>query len=367
MTSFVVDATSFTTKPMTGIPNYALKVSEAILRAGEVGARFFTLGDPALFTLPEDRLHRLSWVERQARCLIAYRFFPPGRRAWFWCPFYSWPLGIERRARVVLTVHDMLYRTALGDRREARFTPREKRFRAKFEDAIRRADRIVAVSGTTADQVAGLFGIDRESIPVAYPGLDRSVFSPVGANRCRQAAEHYGIRDRFVLALSSVSPRRNLETLVRAFASVAPLFPDVDLVIAGSLSYAPEYARKLQNLAAETAPGRVVFPDYIRSEDLPVLYSGAELFVSASFFEGFDMPVAEAMACGTPAAVSDIPVHREVCGESAAYFEPSDAESLSEILEARLGREKTSPLFDPGRFSWEAGARVYIDLIRDRH
>jgi len=366
MVSLVIDATSFSTRAMTGIPNYAMKVSEAILRAGEVETRFFTLGDPGCFPLPASRLQNLSWIERQARFLIGLRLFDPGTPTWFWCPFYSWPIGIERRTTVLLTVHDLLYRSLLGDRHEARFTPKERRFKAKFEDAIRKAHRIVAVSGTTADQVSELFGIDRESIPVAYPGLDRSVFAPVEAVKAREVARRCGIRDRFILALASVSPRRNIETPIKAFAAIAPKFPDVDLVIAGSLSYAPEYARKLQLMAAEEAPNRILFLDYIRSEDIPALYSKAEIFLSASLLEGFDMPVAEAMACGTPAVVSDIPVHREVCGKAAPVFDSRDSLSLAGILEHLLGRDKTAPLFDPGRFSWDESAKIYTNLVQDR-
>lgn len=364
MTSLVVDATSFTTRTKTGIPNYALKVSEQLLRIPGLKPRFFTFGEKALFPLPAENLHLLSPLERQIRWLIGRRLFSPGRIDWFWCPFYSWPLGIEKCARVVLTVHDLLYRSSIGDRHADRFTRREKRFRVKFEQAIRKADRVVAVSEATADQVTEAFGIERTAIPVAYPGVDTGFFRPVPAGETRQAAKRYGIPGRFILALSSVSPRRNLETVIRAFAPVARIFPDVDLVIAGSRSYAPEYTETLEGLAAEMSPGRIHFLDYIAFEDLPALYSGAELFVSASFLEGFDMPVVEAMACGTPAAVSDIPVHIEVCGKAADSFKPHDPETLAEIFEARLGRSKLPPVFDPARFSWERSAKGYADLVR---
>ncbi|MFA0889554.1 MAG: glycosyltransferase family 4 protein [Synergistales bacterium] len=364
MASLVIDATSFTTPNRTGIANYAFHVSRELLRTREVEPRFFTFGNPADFPLPQDRLGRISPLESQVRWLIGRRLFPTGRRDWFWCPFYSWPLGLEKRARVILTVHDLLYRSSLGDRYQARFSSRERRFRRKFETAIRKANRIVAVSGTTADQVAETFGIPRGSIPVAYPGIDVSFFRPIATQAERQTCRRYGILNRFILALSSVSPRRNLETPVRTFASIAQDFPDVDFIIAGSRSYAPEYTERLETLAGEKAPGRIRFLDYIAREDLPALYSGAEMFVSASFLEGFDMPVVEAMACGTPTAVSDIPVHREVCGNVAAYFKPDDAEGLAEILRTRLSRQKISPIFDPGRFSWESSARIYADLIR---
>jgi glycosyltransferase involved in cell wall biosynthesis len=362
LAALVVDATSFTTRTQTGIPNYAMKVSEQLLRIPGLKPRFFTFGEKALFPLPAESLHLLSPLERQVRWLIGRRLFSPGRGDWFWCPFYSWPLGLEKCARVLLTVHDLLYRSSIGDRHADRFTPREKRFRVKFEQAIRKADHIVAVSEATADQVAEAFGIDKAAIPVAYPGVDTGFFRPIPAEETRQTANRYGIPGRFILALSSVSPRRNLETVIRAFAPVARVFPDVDLVIAGSRSYAPEYTETLEGLAAEISPGRIRFLDYIAFDDLPALYSGAELFVSASFLEGFDMPVVEAMACGTPVAVSGIPVHLEVCGENADSFEPRDAKTLAEIIEARLNRGKLHPVFDPARFSWERSARVYADL-----
>lgn len=363
MPKLVIDATQFTTRQKTGIPNYALRVSEQLLQVPELETRFFTFGEPGLFPFPAERLHPLNPLEKQVRWLIGRRLFRPGKSDWFWCPFYSWPLGIEKRARVILTVHDLLYRSSLGDHHAGTFTPREKRFRARFEQAIRKADRIVAVSEATADQAAEAFGIDRKRIPVAYPGVDTEFFRPVAPEPAREIAARQGVRWRYILALASVSPRRNLETVLRAFSAIAPTIPDVALVIAGNRSYSPEYTEKIERLAAERAPGRVRFLDYIPEEALPALYSGAELFVSASLFEGFDMPVVEAMACGTPAAVSGIPVHREVCANSAEYFEPLDIRTLAEIFEARLQKGKNRPVFDTGRFSWEKSARVYAELV----
>lgn len=363
MPHLVIDATQFTTRQKTGIPNYAFRVSEQLLHVPELETRFFTFGETGLFPFPAERLQPLNSLEKQVRWLIGQRLFRPGKNDWFWCPFYSWPLGIENRARVILTVHDLLYRSSLGDRHAQRFTPREIRFRAKFELAIRKADHIVAVSEATADQVSEAFGIDRERIPVAYPGVDTQFFRPVAPAPAREIAARQGVRGRYILALASVSPRRNLETVIRAFSAIAPTIPDVDLVIAGNRSYSPESTEQIETLAAERAPGRVLFLDYIPVEALPALYSGAELFASASLFEGFDMPVVEAMACGTPAVVSDIPVHREVCGNSAEYFEPHDVRTLAEIFEARLLKGKNLPVFDPGRFSWEKSAGVYAELL----
>ncbi len=363
MPKLVIDATHFTTRQKTGIPNYALRVSEQLLQVPELETRFFTFGEPGLFPFPPERLYPLGPLEKQVRWLIGQRLFPGGKSDWFWCPFYSWPLGLEKRARVILTVHDLLYRSTLGDHHAGTFTPREQRFRTRFEQAIRRADRIVAVSRATADQAADAFGIDRELIPVAYPGVDTEFFRPIAPELAREIAARQGVRRRYILSLASVSPRRNLETVIRAFSAIAKKIPDVDLVIAGNRSYSPEYTKIIERFAAETAPGRVLFLDYIPEEALPALYSGAELFVSASLFEGFDMPVVEALACGTPAVVSGIPVHREVCGNAAEYFEPGDAKSLSEILEARLTRQKTNPTFDPARFSWKSSARIYAGLV----
>lgn len=359
----VVDATCFTGPRRTGIGNYGYHVCRALLRQG-VDLEFLSFGEREGFPLDPERLEPLSAMERNFRGLIARRFFPRRGEGWFWCPFYSWPQGMERRAKVLLTVHDLLYLSEHSDRHMDRFTRAELRFKRKFTRAVERAHRFVAVSRATADHMEEVFGTPSADIAVAYPGVDRTFFTSPGPEKCLETGKKYGIDGPYSLCLSSVSPRRDIAAVIGAFAKIASSHPEARLVIAGSRSYSPEYTRHVESLAGWVGEGRVLFLDYVDSTDLPALYGGAVLFVSASRFEGFDMPVVEALSCGTPVAVSDIPVHREVSGGEASYFDAGDASALAEIMDEAFRKGQGDPLFHtPDRFTWDRSARVYRTIF----
>lgn len=364
MKPVVVDATCFTGPDRTGIGNYGYNICKTLLGKGEV-LKFFTFGEREGFPLVPELLEPLSGIERNFRGLIARRFFPERGKDWFWCPFYSWPQGMERRARVLLTVHDLLYLSEHSDRHMERFTKKEIRFRKKFTRAIGRADRFVAVSRATADHMEEIFGIPSRDVSVAYPGVDRRFFVSPGPEACRKTGNRYGIDGSYCLCLSSLSPRRDIGTVIEAFAKVVRSHPEAYLVIAGSRSYSPEYTRHVESLAGQVGEGRIRLLDYVDGADLPAIYGGADLFVSASKYEGFDMPVVEALSCGTPVALSDIPVHREVCRDEARYFTVGDSGALAGIMDDAFLRGGTGRSFmTPDRFTWEAAADVYRSIFR---
>jgi glycosyltransferase involved in cell wall biosynthesis len=197
---------------------------------------------------------------------------------------------------------------------------------AKYDHAARTCDVIVAISEFTADDVAERLRYPRERIVVAYPGVDER-FTNVPSNTVLQGS---GSGD-YVLMLAPGDPRKNHANL----AAAVERLPDL----------------------------RLVAPDHVSDDELPALYRDAAVFAYPSFFEGFGMPVLEAMASGTPVVTSSHPSLDEAAGDAAVRVDPASPESIAEGIEQAL-RERDSlvarGLEHAKRFTWQACGEAHL-------
>jgi glycosyltransferase involved in cell wall biosynthesis len=213
---------------------------------------------------------------------------------------------------------------------------------AKYRNAARTCDLVFANSEFTARDTEELLGIPRDRIRVAFPGVDED-FDPNG--------ERQDLGRPYALTVATLEPRKNLETLLAAHAL---LNGTVALAVAGGSGWGgqPDLARP-----------NVVGLGFVSHEDLPGYYRGAEVFVFPSRFEGFGMPVVEAMACGVPCVVSAHPSLDEACGDAAIRVDPESPEEIAAGVQQALDRR--SELSERGlahaaRFTWEAAGRVML-------
>ncbi len=237
--------------------------------------------------------------------------------------------------------------------------------------SCRRARRVIAVSQATARDVEHLLHIARDRIDVVYNGVDEA-FAP----RPRPEVEAYRREakwpDRFILSVGTIEPRKNYLTLLDAYAlyrrsAAAPL----PLLIGGGRGWAYEavFAR-VQALALEPF---VHFLGFVAGDVLPWLYNAASLFVYPSLYEGFGLPVAEAMSCGVPAITSTASSLPEVAGSAAVTVSPHDAEALAAAMVAvlvdtdRQDAMRQAGLAQSERFRWPvtaaATAAVYERVL----
>ncbi len=279
--------------------------------------------------------------------------------------FTNGMLPIASPVPTVVTIHDMSLRLY------PRYHPaRRVLLNAPLVDlAARRADAIVTVSETAKRDIVRLYKLDPERVHVVHEAA-APAFRPVTNQdeldrvRCR-----YRLADRIVLYVGTIEPRKNLPKLIEAFASRkrAGDLPH-HLVCVGPYGW---LSRGLEDLIHRTRVSHAIqFTGYVPFEDLPALYSLAELFVYPSMYEGFGLPVIEAMACGTPVITGRAAALAEVGSDAVEQVERLDVDALGEAM-ARLARDSTRraelsqrALARARQFSWERAAQETLDVYR---
>ena len=200
-----------------------------------------------------------------------------------------------------------------------------RRFHLRTLDSLkRRADRIVCISEATAGDVVREVGVDRERISIVYPGVDEAFFDAKPAPPAIVGGAPY------VLAVGTLNERKNLGVLIDAFAAIAKRDREVRLVIVGSPDRDAERIR--QRIQEQGIESRTVLLGFASDAELPGIVAGASVLVFPSLFEGYGMPVTEAMAAGTPGIASSDPSIDEAAGGAAMRFDPRDARALADAL-----------------------------------
>lgn len=267
-----------------------------------------------------------------------------------------------RRTRLTATIHDLTcwllpeLHTAANVRADRSFADR----------VLRRAARLIAVSESTKSDAVRILGLDPERVEVIYPGVADTFFNCGEAERAR-VREHYRLARPYVLSVGTLEPRKNLDRLLEAWSRLAPsLRGEVDLAVAGPRGWAAsEIFERLQ------AAGRSVrYLGYVPERDLPGLTAGAAVFVYPSLYEGFGFPLAQALACGVPAVVSNVSSLPEVAGDAALLVDPRSAEEIREALERlllspALARQLAAKARRRAqRFRWEVSAEQSLAFFR---
>lgn len=271
---------------------------------------------------------------------------------------------VGRSGKYVVTVHDVIPLIL-----PETFTPRHRLVvRLALARVRRKADLVVVPSHAVKRDVVRRVGLPEDRVVVTHEGCEPR-FRPVrSAAARRDVAARYGLPPRYVLAVGTLEPRKNLTTLLEAFARLrrdGEVDADLRLVLAGARGWLDEpIFATVRSLGLEDA---VRFTGFVDDADLPAVYSGAALFVFPSLHEGFGLPLLEAMACGVPVVTSNISSMPEVAGDAAVLVDPRDTDGLAAAI-ARLLRDEAlrDGLREAGiararQFSWEATARRTLD------
>lgn len=231
--------------------------------------------------------------------------------------------------------------------------------------AIRRSRQVIAVSQATANDLQHLLGIPPETIAVIPEAADPA-FAPQPVEQIARVRKQYNLPDRYLLYFGSNKPHKNLVRLVRAWAKLQP--QPVPLVIAGV--WDERYPEAKQEVMSNKIGDDVYFLGLLPEKDVPALYAGATIFVFPSEYEGFGLPVLEAMASGTPVACANSASLPEVTADAAYLFEATDVDAIVNVLGALLADEnlratlRERGLARASTFSWERTAEATCTLYR---
>jgi glycosyltransferase involved in cell wall biosynthesis len=280
-------------------------------------------------------------------------------------PAHTIPLlPIRRKVKVAATVHDVGFK---------RFPELYKPIQVWYHDLTMRriksrANVIITISEFSKREMMELYGVKESQIKVVYLGYDEKTYNERSGENSKTAQEKYNLTSPYLLYVGRLEKKKNIGNIVAAFALAKDNFPDLKLVLAGSGGNQFEEIKKI--IADLKLEDEIILPGYVAQEDLPGLVAGAEIFMFPTLYEGFGLPILEAMACGTPVITSDMLPHTEVGGSAGVYADPHSPQSLSDaIIKILENPEFKSSLQAKGllrakEFSWRQTAEGVYKSIK---
>jgi glycosyltransferase involved in cell wall biosynthesis len=363
-----IDASFIGTKKPTGLAVYTWNIVNELARLHD--DIILWTSDDFGFTIPPDRIRyvmqmwsflgekrfmiRPFWMEFVLPHLI--------RREKVDVLFTTVPGGMTRcPVPYVITVHDLIpLACPIEHSRSVQWN-----FKHRLPVFLKNAATVIADSEYTKQDIIKYLDIAASHINVVALGYDKSNFTPVDAPL---TLEKYGlVRGTYIVTVGNATLRKNHETLIAALGKVRDKISH-RLVIAGPVN--SEQESRLISIARSCGvEDRIVFLGYVPYEDLAALYSGAGVFVYISLYEGFGLPIIEAMACGTPVIASASTSIPEVAGNAGILVDPKDkavvAQALLHVLKDGVTREKliAAGLEQAARFSWKKAAQEHLALL----
>lgn len=315
-------------------------------------------------------------------------------------PAHTIPLlPISRKVKVAATVHDVGFK---------RFPELYKPIQVWYHDLTMRriksrADFIITISEFSKREMMELYGVKENQIKVVYLGYDDQTYNEAAAGKAEAIRNKYNLTSPYLLYVGRLEKKKNIGNIVAAFAlakeqldeppltlptgrqappfvkgedqAILPPFAKgragegLKLVLAGAGGHQFEEIKKI--IADLKLEQEIILPGYVAQDDLPGLIAGAEIFMFPTLYEGFGLPILEAMACGTPVIASDMLPHTEVGGEAGVYADPHSPQSLSDAIikilsDAELKQLlKEKGLLRAKEFSWRQTAEGVYEIIKN--
>jgi len=371
-----IDITPLLSKK-TGVGVYTEKLLEKLLHVAI--NHQFKLGAFA-WGFSDSIIHELYEKYRSQNVSIRIYRGPASLLRWFWyrlnlpkveamygfTDVYHSPNFIAPAAKkvpIIITVHDLAF-----VKFPAQF-PVPHNYRTYISASVKRSSKIIAVSVNTKRDLIDLFDLPEEKIEVIYQGLDAERFKPLPTSAVKNFLGHRGLPKKYFIFVGTLEPRKNLVTLLKAFCDIKKQNKESHkLLVVGEKGW--HYRDIFQMVASLDISREVIFLGYVPEEELPYLYNGADLLLYPSLYEGFGLPILEAMACGTPVITSNISSLPEVAGKAAILIDPIDEKGLKSAIESLISdknaylRCQELGFAQVKKFSWEQCAIKTLDVYQ---
>jgi glycosyltransferase involved in cell wall biosynthesis len=280
-------------------------------------------------------------------------------------PHFNVPIWYSKP--FVVTIHDLTH-TRFPGRKKSHFFHRLA-YNAVLASAIKKSEKIIAVSESTKKEILEYFGVTADKIHVVYEGINRNYHVIDKDKAIAEVNNRFKITKPYILYVGVWRRYKNLPNLVRAFDLLKAEGVDADLVLVGEPDpFYPEIKEKILDSKHATD---IKMLGRVSDEDLNYLYNACSLFVLPSLAEGFGLTALEAAATGVPIAVSDIPTLREVLGQAAEYFDPENVENIVDVVlnilhnEARGEELANLGLKRAAQFSWHKAAEETVKVYKE--
>ncbi len=366
-----IDASRAFKRNKTGVEWYAYEVIRQMVKSAPKNARFALYCDKIFGnrdSIPMEECYPyfkyLRWPFKylwtQGRLSLEMLFHPPDV---LFVPASAMP--IIHPKNTIAAVHDvgfMKFPEAYG-----KWQRRYLKWSARF--AARHAKKIITISEFSKREIVKYFGADKKKIAVIPLACDKQKFRVINdQQKINSVLRKYKISRPYILFVGRLEKKKNIAGLVKSFLRENKR-SRCKLVLAGAKGYGWAEAGEL--IRKNNIQNDVIIAGYVSDEDLPYLYNGAELFILPSLYEGFGMPILEAMACGVPVIASNTTSCPEVAGRAAVLVNPNDSQRLAEKMAEILGdsemrdRLRGRGLERVKEFSWEKCGRETLDIIRN--
>jgi glycosyltransferase involved in cell wall biosynthesis len=278
--------------------------------------------------------------------------------------FISFPLRKKTPSLVVIYDLSFIYHPEFA-------SPRNLAAMVKFvPESIRSSSKVITISQNSKKEITDYYKVEPSKIEVINPAVDHNIFKRQSAARVAAIKTKYGIRKPYILSVCTLEPRKNLIGVLDAFSMLdEDIKEKYALVLVGGKGWLDDELQAKFNKLSKKYD--LVKTGYVPDEDLPALYSGAQVFAYPSFYEGFGMPPLEAMACGTPVITSNNSSLPEVVGDAAISIDANDTKRLSKEIQRVLndnilsGEMIKKGLVQAKKFDWDTSAIKLINLIEE--
>ena len=372
-------------KQKTGVGWYCYHLLDEFLNISEDEFSLFSLSlkskDPDLplgwNARPKTRYHFYAplpraFVSLLSKCLgkIVSRLLLTAVDMVHFTNFIAFPI---RGAKTVLTVHDLAF---------LRFprTIELKNYitlKACLRFSLDIADRVIVPSLSTKNDIINFYNYPNEKIAVIPLGVNHDIYGPIADIHSLNAFKRKHSLGRYILFLGTLEPRKNAVGLLNAYnvlCKMVGIKRVPDLVFGGGRGWKNKAFNKTYQNLDKTVRDKIRLLGYLPQEELPLLYSGADVFVFPSLWEGFGLPPLEAMVCGTPVITSNVSSLPEVVGDAALLVDPDSPEQIAEAMYEILTDEdlasklKSAGIMQAAKFTWENTAlqtyKIYEGAVR---